>query len=268
MIVPFPIRRLDDGSYWLARHDIAKEKWLDENMIRFNNELRWASPLVTDRQLSDLSALITGKTVAIVGKGPSLDYLAALDADVVIAINQSIKKVDAIDHGLPVIMMQQDTGPKDTCYPKDGIVLVREEVGQWYSEAENLVLYGPHDFGCTDASLTAIVAVQICKRLCAEAIVMYCFDSIAGILGYAECCEVKPEDGGDPKRFNLHSHKIKDSLEGIDHTFVFPSAETPDIDPQPAVQDDPDQFQLPLETIELTDTLEPQDDLELPLASD
>lgn len=262
MTVPFPIRRLDDGSYWLVRHDATKEKWLDENMIRFANELRWASPLVTDSQLSSLSTLITGKTVAIVGKGPSLDYLAAIDADAVIAINQSIKKVDAIDHGLPVIMMQQDTGPKDTCRPKDGTVLVREQVGQWYSDEENLVLYGPSDFGCTDASLTAIVAIQICKRLCADNIVMYCFDSIAGILGYAECCGVKPEDGGDPERFNLHSHKIKATLEGVEHSFVIPSAEIPDIDPQPDVQDDPDQGQLPLEMIESPDILEPEYDPE------
>ena len=207
------IRRLIDGKYTLVRptpdlvarmnaefQNVGTNRWLDKSIKSVTSQFQAKFP---------------GETAYIVGKGPSLDRLTAQHFDTtgpVFCINEAIHAVEKLDIKNPVFGVQQDVGLKNTCAPARGIIFVSHSVQAWYANFDRKIVYVPHELGLKDYSLTAQIAVELCKRFAVAKIVMLCFDSFQGNTEYAKAVGYAPTRGGNPTRFLQHAKMLQQQL--------------------------------------------------------
>jgi hypothetical protein len=221
------LRQLADGSYMLARNHPPLVKWLDDNAIRVTNELRWFEIPITGKKLKDLRCIFQGIKCYIIGKGPSLDYISEKDFKntnyPILAINESIHKIEQLDLQNPIFAIQQDSSLKDSCLPKYSDILVSYQASRFYTDYNNKYIYIPSKYKMTQSFLTVSIAIEIIKSLGGTGIILMCFDSCVNQnLDYAKCIGHTPHSGGNPKRFLKHLEIINKSIKGISVQMVIP----------------------------------------------
>lgn len=174
-------------------------------------------------QLEEFKDLYLGKRAIIIGKGPSLDKAGAvrgkLDGSVVLCINESIHKIEAIGVAANLFVVQQDSHLQYLCIPtlpttvhfmncrqkmpKDSCPgwwkLRPVEMSPWNPRA---VLYEAGQWSCDSSTLTAIIGVQLARHMGCSALAFFGFDSWlpGGSAEYASGMGSKNEDGGPLQR--------------------------------------------------------------------
>lgn len=159
----------------------------------------------------DLKDRHAGQSCFIIGKGPSLDRIAAirsyLDTGVVFACNQAIHSVEALDIGSQLYCVQQDCELEYQCVPKKPSTIHLMNDYQYPGGDRSLgcmkvaeshydpkaILYSHRMFNRTE--LSASVAVRIAAHMGIKSVIFFAFDSWdqphahaeAHLADYAEC---------------------------------------------------------------------------------
>lgn len=221
------LRQLADGSFMLARPDHYAVKWLDENAIRVNNELRWYEIPTVGKKIKDLKCIFEGLKCYIVGKGPSLDYLDESyftnDYYPILAINESIHKIESLDLQNPIYCIQQDHSLGNTCKPKNADILLSIQASQNYIDIKNKYVYVPAEYKMTQSFLTVSLAIEIIKSLDSIGAILMCFDScVNNNLEYADCIGYSSAKAGDVNRFLKHKNIILKGLDYLTYEWIIP----------------------------------------------
>ena len=205
------VRVHQDGSLWLSRSHDKTEAYLDKHYDRVTNTKRWF-PRIENTEISDLQNLHIGKTIYMVGKGPSLDNLSSIifpEDCIIIATNEAIHKVESLDLQNPTYVVQQDVGLQETCRPKNATILASYKCRSFYVDYPKKYLYHTSNFKLNYSSLSVIVAIEVAKFMGSRDFVFVSFDSCLNKdTGYAKIIGHGPEGGGDPDRFLKHKRKI------------------------------------------------------------
>lgn len=200
-----------DGSLWLSRSHTKTEAYLDEHYDRVTNEKKWF-PRIENTEISDLQNIHIGKTVYMVGKGPSLDNLSSIifpEDCVIIATNEAIHKVESLDLQNPTYVVQQDVGLQETCRPKNATILASYKCRSFYLDYPKKYLYHTSNFKLTYSSLSVMVAIAVAKFMGSIDFVFVSFDACLNKdTGYAKVIGHDSETGGNPDRFLKHKRKI------------------------------------------------------------
>ena len=149
----------------------------------------------------EIRGFFEGKGCYIIGKGPSLDMLSEDDFEFdwpVLAINESIHKVETLKISNEIIGIHQDLNCTRNCVPKRSWMIVGPRVAHLYRNRERTFNFG--SIMPRSRSLTGTICVELAKLFKASPVVMLCFDAaMGGGNGYAKVIGHKPS--GDPKRF-------------------------------------------------------------------
>ena len=219
------IRQHANGSFGIIRHNTTVEKFLDEHFNRCKNELRWVPKIENVEEFKNLLPDFEGKTCYIIGKGPSLNYLNKKHFPTngpVIAINESIHKVETINMYNPTFMIQQDTSLKDTCRPKFATVLVASTAQNWYANYPKKLVFSRNNLGVA-VGVTSEYAVVIAKELKVKKIVFLCFDAVTnGNVEYADIIPYLSTRGGPTDRFKKNGKMMLAHIGDIPYVFVTP----------------------------------------------
>ena len=103
------IRKFADGTFGIPRRNATIEGIIDKDFVRFPNEPRWYPAHPCGNKFECLRPIFSGKPCYIIGKGPSLDRLTADYFDrtsPILAVNESIHKIESFDLPNPIFMMQ------------------------------------------------------------------------------------------------------------------------------------------------------------------
>ena len=218
-----------DGSFTIPRDNREAEAYLNKHYRRVPGERRWFKTVHAPQSLDTLIPIFKGKKCFIIGKGPSLDRLTedAFDDESapIIAINESIHKVELLQIKNPMFAIQQDMGLRDTCMPKRGAIIVSAHAQHWYAEELNKYVYDCRELNLESTQLSVICALTIAKKLGTTSFDLICFDAcVNGTMDYAKCVGYEPTMGGDPRRFLKHRKHIEKHIEGYHVNWVIPTS--------------------------------------------
>jgi hypothetical protein len=208
------LRQVRDGGFIIPRRDLEAEEWLDANCIRVANELKWYPKLAKEVSVEALRDVYKDLPVYIVGKGPSLDKITAADfknpAAPILAINESVMIINALELPNPVYLVQGDGGLNielGSAIPVLGICVMH-----LYPESVERYIFRSEMFGYgVSARLSVEMAVHIGGLMgCSEAFLM-AFDACTSkTLGYAKSIGHEPKLQGKEQipgeRFAGHRH--------------------------------------------------------------
>lgn len=154
-----------------------------------------------------------GMRAFIIGKGPSLDTVekirADLDTGIVMCLNESIHKIESLGLKASTFVVQQDSNLEFDCVPKNAWTthfmsswqhFPEDRKGNWIAKKQhvaespynkNAVLYRPGFFKETECSLSAVIALKIANFMGIQHVTICCFDALknnySGTNTYAEC---------------------------------------------------------------------------------
>lgn len=221
------VRHLTDGTVVLTHSDRNVEATFDKQFTKIGT-LHWAPKMLDDKNIEDLKPTFEGKIAYIIGKGPSLDNLTANafadESAPVLAINESIEKVESLDLPNPTFLMMFDS--KKFKVFKSGVV-VPKHIRYLYAHRPTFS-YGSREIK-VDKSLTALFAIEICKILGTVEFQLISFDACVNKnTAYAECVGTKSDAGArNPNRFLTHRGLIDKATKDFKTTFVLPIASQP-----------------------------------------
>ncbi len=211
-----------DGSVAIARRNGEAEKWLDKNMTRCVNELRWVPrPLVEEKTISDFS--IDGQTVYIIGKGPSLSNITKehFGPHPIFCINESIHMIEKLNLPNKTFVVFQDSGIKFNCIPKNAGMLVSSDISNFFPDKEKYT-FNPKDW-FQQYNYTPIIAINIAKSKVVKKFIMVGFDSITnGDKSYAKEIGYQSKEINKPDRYKTNVIGIKKALEGCEVEYITP----------------------------------------------
>jgi hypothetical protein len=206
------IKRGPDGSFILLRNNAKAIRDLNTKYRRLPGELRWMPAYSTD-EIFQLKDKHKGKICNIIGKGRSLDTFSGAENDgPVIAINEAIHVVEALDISNPLYCLTQDIWLKDSCLPKKAALLLNENAAGWYPDYDNKYHFCPSQFGLPKlpVPLSALCAMRIAELMGCSSFEFHCFDaSTNNDTRYAKAITYDSADGGDPIRFLKHKAIIE-----------------------------------------------------------
>lgn len=133
-------------------------------------------------KIAELDNLYIGETLWVIGRGPSLERLTALDIGQgpVIAINQAISKVEDLNLENPLYSMQKD---RFFLHPQHAVVLAhaRESALNHREEIERAGAYVfdcPDDFGYPWDIPSVVVCIGLALRWACAQVVYLCCDAV------------------------------------------------------------------------------------------
>ena len=177
------------------------------------------------RGFNELRDVIRGKTVYLVGKGPSLDLLTAIDFKesnaVIFAINDSVYKVKSVNPGLPVFAVHLT--PQITRIVDCVSVIFGNATMQSYFFSPGS--YFLDDGYCSKSAHppTAKVILNALKPFEPKRVVMVCFDALtSGNYKYADCIGYRSDVISPEDRFESEGQRILNALQQFDHSFITP----------------------------------------------
>jgi hypothetical protein len=226
------LRVLSDDSVMLARKNERVEAYLDEHFVRVGHQRRWYPKNVGNHSVDELAPLFDGQYVYVVGKGPSLDKLSKAtfsehpDAPI-LAINEAIHRVEAVDPPNQIIAIQQDAGLKDTCQPNraGSKILISMFSRHHYARFPETYPFVHARYGLVRTNLTVLCAIAISKYYGATGFGLCCFDACTNQeLDYAKSIGYSPTRGGSPSRFLSHRRRIDEALGGMPVDWITPSS--------------------------------------------
>lgn len=209
------IRKSEDCSIYIPRQNKAVEEILDRDFQRVPNQLKWFPIVMGGKNINDLKDKYKGCDGYIIGKGSSLDNISkdiftSSDA-VVIAINESIYKVENL--GLPndVFGLQCDPLLGNTCKPKKSPLLISHHIQYFYPKMVNKYVFSYAEHIIHAQSLSAQICLSLMKEMGVGYIKMVAFDAcVEGGIDYADCIGHPPE--GDAERFRTHCNRIRNTV--------------------------------------------------------
>ncbi len=215
-----------DGTVSIARQNREAEKWLDDNLERLPNQLRWRPKFVTKHGIDKL--VLQGKSIYLIGKGPSLDNLTKKDfkdkKSPIFCINESIHAIEKLDLPNDIYVVLQDALLRDTCKPKNGGVICSKVLSNFYPENENKYVFDPKEY-FTTINYTVVIAINIAKKHGMTNFKMMGFDSIVnGDTKYASSIGYQHPKNSDPKRYEKNDKGVKLALKGVESEFICPTA--------------------------------------------
>lgn len=222
------IRQAADGTYWIPRRDQETEDYLNSKYQKLPGELKWISRLPSTNLA--YRNLYTNAHAYIIGKGPSLDLLTpsmlAAKEGPIIAINESIHRIEALHPTAQVYGVQMDHDLRETCAPTgpNSRLILSPRCGNLY-ESHRIYkdVIDPRSFGLLDNCLSAVFAIQLARHMgCVEA-TLCCFDGCTvGDFEYAKCIGHSSELGGPKTRFKSHRLTIQESAGKFPLTWFIP----------------------------------------------
>ena len=215
---PLPgVRRLADGTFYIPRPSPALQEKMDKEMIRVDTN-RWRVKVIAS-DISVLRGLHSGETAHVIGKGPSLDNIETLTGGPVFCINESVHKIESLRLQNKVYCLQQDSELQEACLPRTATMLLGTQCRHLYLRYPNKMIYDPAKFGCTAATLTALIAIEFAKLTGCTTIRLYGFDACTiGDTSYAGSIGHQPE--GEPKRFRAYKDMIAEACSGTKWAWV------------------------------------------------
>ena len=231
-----------DGSYMYPRNNKELEDYMDENFVRVKNELRWF-PKLSDEQLNItiFKNLHFDETCYVIGKGPSLDSLKSnhfKNDGPIIALNDSIHKVETLGLSNPTYVVQQDPANQEMCRPKKGILFLSHRCRGWYKDVEKKYIYSPGEFDLPGNALSMVVAIKLGQMFACKKFIFLAFDAhVNGNCEYAECLGRKSSAHGDIARYLKQKKRVSSYLSKLNTTFVIPEKEEEGTDVQKLVAD-------------------------------
>lgn len=220
------IRMGVDGSYWIPRSDKETEAYLDAKYVRVKNELKWVDKIASPTK--SYSDIYKGQVCYIVGKGPSLDLLkkTAFAAEgPVLAINESLHKIESLNLNNPVYGLQLDHNLKETCKPSKETtrLLVGPNCANLYQDKTYKVVMDPRSFGLIESCISAQFAIMIARLMGCVKLDMISFDGcVNNDFNYAKCIGYDSAVGGLKTRFASHKPLILVTAKNIPLTWVTP----------------------------------------------
>ncbi len=136
-----------------------------------------------------------GGTACIIGKGPHLDKIEERKHDlgsggnIIIALNESIHKIESLRLRIPEYVVQQDRGLKGDCVPKGSAThfmnTVQSVPGSRIPQVVKVSPWNPRAvlYSARGNELSAVIALRIAHLMGIKRIQFYCFDSWAGEAG-------------------------------------------------------------------------------------
>lgn len=220
-------RFFDDGTFYLTRCTPDIEKTLKADYNKFTNEPRWFPKSKGSIPLSDLKRYFDGKECYIIGKGPSLDRLQAIDfpnqGAPIICLNESIRKVESLGIANKLFVLQQDAWLKETCRPKQTTttMLLNHSCQNWYPDIGDKFIFHHLELGLKKRFLSVTYAIAIAKLCGVKTFKLLCFDAaLTQNTGYAKIIGYDATRGGDPKRFLNHRGGILNHAKPIPLEFI------------------------------------------------
>jgi len=200
-----------DNTITIPRRDSRVIKYLNNCCDPADgNELRWYKRVGGAIPFANFLK-VPCKYGYIVGKGPSLDvvrpgHFKNISATV-IAINDSIEKIETLKLWNPVFMLQQDIGAK-TSEIDYAPVLMPPRIQHLYPEAQRYI-FEPLEHVNANETLSAQIAIALLKAKGCETIGMVSFDAcVDGTLGNAQCAR---QEGRDTSRYLGFCSLIKET---------------------------------------------------------
>ncbi len=152
----------------------------------------------------------------IIGKGPSLDALAADDfpdaSAPVLAVNESIHAIERLGLSNPVFCVQQDAALNETCRPKAATWLLSAQA--WKTgkgdACPHAVKYTPAEFGMLTRTLTSAIAMRLARLAGIRDITMLAFDA-----HFNGNCDYAAAIGHEPVNKNKRFVKFGEMLSGV-----------------------------------------------------
>jgi len=220
------IRRANDGSLFIANPNAKDLKDMDKLFIRIKGYKKWMPHIETEMTDEVMLNIFQGKGCYIVGKGPSLDNLNASyfpEDWPIIAINEAIYKVEGLVNNRLFCMHLDRFKITTDAHP----ITIYEH----YTAFEDLSkAYLFSRYSIKGSFLSALYAIQICKKFKTSEFNMLCFDAAVNKkLTYAKCTNAKAEQGGKVTRFLKHAKQIRESLRFVPHTFTIPLVDSIEI---------------------------------------
>jgi hypothetical protein len=215
-----------NGRLILPKPDKRLEAILDKHCTRVE-PLAWIIRTCTPRiEVKSFAKKHASRPCYIVGKGPSLDKLKAehfIDENApIIAINESIHKVESLAIRNTIYCVQQDSALKETCWSKRGTMLIPHITGAWYEKHPRVCMYSMTDLGGRESfhPQSVIAATRIAKLMGCDKIIYIGFDSYVNKnTDYASCVGYPSTVGGDPNRFIKQYDYLAPELVGYPHEF-------------------------------------------------
>ena len=209
------IRKSEDCSIYIPRQNKAVEKILDRDFQRIPNQLKWF-PIVADgKNIDDLKDKYKGCDGYIIGKGSSLDNISkdifTNPNAVVIAINESIYKIESLDLPNDIFGLQCDPLLRNTCKPDKSPLLISHHIQYFYPKMIDKYVFSYAEHIIHAQSLSAQICLSLMKMMGVRHVTMVAFDAcVDGDVTYADCIGHPPE--GDAERFRSHCNRIRNTV--------------------------------------------------------
>lgn len=215
------IRRLGDGTVAIARYNKEAVNWLSAKLTRVPNELRWYMYKGEWPSLEGLRSAFEGKTVYLIGKGPSLDEIKRSDIDpdaTVVCLNESIHTITKLELSNEIIGAQYDGELGSRCYA-DCPMIVTDRCYGYYTGYEDIYPVRSHTVG----GMCATLAINVAKQLGAKEFICLGFDAaVTKDCSYAESIGYQSDRVGDPTRFLNHRDRMIKAAGDIPIEFRMP----------------------------------------------
>lgn len=227
VIARIRIRRGGDGCYFITRRSKEAENFLDLHCLRVKNQLKWYPKAHSNLNIDLLEPIFDGKTVNIVGKGPSLDNLKAEhfpDPDEpIIGINEAVFQVAKLGLPNPIYGIQQDARLKGTCKAEGVPLFVSVKASNFYQNEPDVYVFDSRRYKLPLNALSVTAAIKITLNLKAASYRLVCFDAcVNNNFDYAAVIPYPVTWGGSPQRFRSHRAKIQKHVAGRKIEWVIP----------------------------------------------
>ena len=162
-------------------------------------------------KLQGLKVHFHKKPCYIIGKGPSLDSLLPENFTPhipIIAINESIHKIESLNLTNKIFVIQQDNPLKNSCRPISATALVNERAKEWFSDYPDTYVFKTEELDLLPVDLSALAAIRIAKMLGSTKGILLCFDAcLSKNTEYAKCIGHQPK--GKCSRFLSYCNTIR-----------------------------------------------------------
>jgi hypothetical protein len=107
-------------------------------------------------------------------------------------------------------MLQQDTWLKETCRPKNAILLLNQSCQHWYADIKEKFVFYHLELRLSKRQLSVIYAIAFAKCCEVSKFILYAFDAATiKDTSYAKSIGYSPLKGGSPVRFLEHRKIIE-----------------------------------------------------------
>jgi len=122
-----------------------------------------------------------GEVCYIVGKGPSVNSFRDYGPGPIIALNESIQRLEALNLSNPLYSLQQDGKPQCMVRPERATLLLSEQSQNYFKDYTPRIVYSQtKDLKIQDKIISAVSAIEFARAFGCKSIVFIAFDAVTG----------------------------------------------------------------------------------------